>query len=146
MSQADTPNATRHAQPCGGPDNDHDGCGVTFPRMSPETLLCQLCKKLKKQGLTEDEVLRLKVLIAKTKTQLDSDQTFQETLKQCFQCGICGTHIGDPCGSCKRRGQQRPKSLLRMLVIHELTPILQHTKKMVHLTQKLQHCGLVDAT
>jgi hypothetical protein len=74
MSQGDTTGA-RHAQPCGGADNDHDGCGVIFPQMSPEALLCQLCKKLKKQGLTEDEVLRLKVLISQTEMLLDSDQT-----------------------------------------------------------------------
>ncbi|KAG1879843.1 hypothetical protein F4604DRAFT_1954189 [Suillus subluteus] len=88
MSQAHTTSACP-AQPCGGPDNDHDGCGVIFPQMSPENLLCQLCKKLKKQGLTDNEVLRLK-----------------ETLKQCFQCGICGMHIGDPCRLCKRRAHE----------------------------------------
>jgi hypothetical protein len=70
MFRADT---SDHAQPCGGPDNDHDGCGVIFPQMSPETLLCQLCKKLKREGLTEDEVLRLKVQIAQTETLLDSN-------------------------------------------------------------------------
>lgn len=52
---------TLNSQPCGGLDNDHDGCGVIFPRMSPGTLLCQLCKKLKKEGLTDDEVAHLKV-------------------------------------------------------------------------------------
>ncbi|KAG2088735.1 uncharacterized protein F5147DRAFT_658605 [Suillus discolor] len=83
MSQAHTTSA-RPAQPYGGPDNDHDGCSVIFPQMLPETLLCQLCKKLKKQGLTDDK----------------------ETLKQCFQCGICGTHIGDLCGLCKHRAHE----------------------------------------
>ncbi|KAG0692692.1 kinase-like domain-containing protein [Suillus ampliporus] len=82
---------TLNSQPCGGLDNDHDGCGVIFPRMSqsPRTLLCQLCKKLKKEGLTDDEVAHLKA-----------------TMKQCFQCGICGTNMSDPCGTCKRKAHE----------------------------------------
>ncbi|KAG1782532.1 kinase-like domain-containing protein [Suillus placidus] len=71
---------TLNSQPCRGLDNDFDGCGVIFPRMSPGTLHCQLCKKLKKEGLTGDEVAHIK-------------------------CGICGTNMSDPCGTCKRKGR-----------------------------------------
>ncbi|KAG1739728.1 kinase-like domain-containing protein [Suillus lakei] len=72
---------TLNSQPCGGLDNDYDGCGVIFPRTSPGTLLCQLCKKLKKEGLTDDEVAHLK-------------------------CGICGTNMSSPCGTCKRKAHE----------------------------------------
>ncbi|KAG1839808.1 hypothetical protein DFJ58DRAFT_859119 [Suillus subalutaceus] len=73
--------------------------------MSPGTLLCQLCKKLKKEGLTDDEVAHLK-----------------GTLKQCFQCGICGMNISDPCGTCKRKGWCNISTLC--ITSSELTPVM----------------------
>ncbi|KAG2030707.1 hypothetical protein BDR03DRAFT_1016858 [Suillus americanus] len=78
-----------NSQPCGGPDNDDDGCGVIFPRVSPGTLLFAHLKG---------------------------------TLKQCFQCGICGTNISDPCGTCKRKGWCNISTLC--ITSSELTPVM----------------------
>lgn len=33
-------------QPCGGTDNENDGCGIVFPRLSPAATLCGHCRKL----------------------------------------------------------------------------------------------------
>ena len=41
-----------NTDPCGGADNEGDGCGVVFPNMAHGGLHCSLCKKLKVAGLT----------------------------------------------------------------------------------------------
>jgi len=38
--------------PCGGFENENDGCGVTFPRMATHVSHCALCKKLKAPGIS----------------------------------------------------------------------------------------------
>ncbi|KII83300.1 hypothetical protein PLICRDRAFT_180562 [Plicaturopsis crispa FD-325 SS-3] len=47
--------------------------------------LCAMCVKLSAPDLTDDERLHL-----------------EKSLKQCGQCGLVGTRIVDPCGTCKR--------------------------------------------
>lgn len=35
-----------NVEPCGGPDNESDGCGMAFPGLPLGTILCPLCKKI----------------------------------------------------------------------------------------------------
>ena len=60
MMSMPTPSSQLDAQPCGGPDNEADGCGMTFPRMSPESILCPWCKKLM-NAVTEVDKERIQV-------------------------------------------------------------------------------------
>ncbi|KAF8512231.1 hypothetical protein JB92DRAFT_3117268 [Gautieria morchelliformis] len=73
-----------HAVPCGGADNDLDGCQHTFPHATTD--LCRKCKKLSEMTL------------------LDIDR--ERVLKQCTQCGVFGTYITDLCGTCETKAQK----------------------------------------
>lgn len=50
-----------NSDPCGGVDNEHDGCGVVFQRMVSGGLLCPLCRKLNAPGLSPEAKAGLKV-------------------------------------------------------------------------------------
>lgn len=50
-----------NTNPCGGPDNEGDGCGVVFSRMLSGGLHCALCRKLKAPGLTAETIAGLVV-------------------------------------------------------------------------------------
>jgi hypothetical protein len=50
-----------NADPCGGVENENDGCGVIFPRMALDTVLCPLCKKLKVPDLSPEAFATLQV-------------------------------------------------------------------------------------
>ncbi|KAM6501453.1 hypothetical protein JOM56_004467 [Amanita muscaria] len=76
----------KNTEPCGGPENIHDGCGMIFERWPPGSTLCSMCKKLKNTDITREEALNL-----------------QDTLTQCESCGLCGTNIRNPCGTCLRK-------------------------------------------
>jgi hypothetical protein len=47
--------------PCGGVENENDGCGVIFPRMALDTVICPLCKKLKVPNLSQEALATLQV-------------------------------------------------------------------------------------
>jgi hypothetical protein len=49
--------------PCGGDENENDSCGVIFPRMALDTVLCPLCKKLKVYCLTQEALVTLQVTL-----------------------------------------------------------------------------------
>jgi hypothetical protein len=51
-----------NSDPCGGADNEGDGCGVVFPNMAPGGSHCSLCKKLKAPGLTAEAKAELLVI------------------------------------------------------------------------------------
>lgn len=44
---------------CGGADNEQDGCGIVFPRQSPEAPLCSLCRKLLNANSPNEKALIL---------------------------------------------------------------------------------------
>ncbi|KAF8529920.1 hypothetical protein JB92DRAFT_3106611 [Gautieria morchelliformis] len=75
-----------HAVPCGGADNDLDGCQRTFPRATTD--LCRKCKKLSETTL------------------LDIDRERVLAMKQCAQCGVFGTYITNPCGTCETKARK----------------------------------------
>src|ERR1700692_3542797 len=87
-------------EPCGGLDNVDDGCGMVFRRRTSAGCYCPLCKKLKVPGLSEEAKAEIKVpsslLSMACLLKLN-----QEKMVQCSECGLCGTTIGDPCGTCK---------------------------------------------
>lgn len=49
--------------PCGGPDNINDGCGVIFGHLPPGGSLCPLCKKLKDADPADVEKLQVSARI-----------------------------------------------------------------------------------
>ena len=92
--------------PCGGVENESDGCGVIFPRMPLDTIHCPLCKKLKAPNLSREALATLQVsptLCACLSMNIEHFE--QETLHQCMECGLCGTMLKSPCGTCKRKGE-----------------------------------------
>jgi hypothetical protein len=51
-----------NTDPCGGADNENDGCGVIFARRTLATgAHCPLCTKLKVPGLSTEAKVELKV-------------------------------------------------------------------------------------
>jgi hypothetical protein len=46
---------------CGGPDNELDGCGVSFRRMTAD--ICALCKKLRAPGQSAEQCAALRVCV-----------------------------------------------------------------------------------
>lgn len=48
-----------NTDPCGGVDNELNGCMVVFPRMEPGGTLCMRCTKLHKSELSEDDRARI---------------------------------------------------------------------------------------
>ena len=60
--------------PCGGVENEDDGCGVIFPCMPLGTMHCPLCKKLKVPNLSPEALATLQVtpmfLISLSKNEL----------------------------------------------------------------------------
>lgn len=51
--------------PCGGIDNENDGCGVIFVRRTlANGAHCPLCKKLKIPGLSAEAKVELKVPVS----------------------------------------------------------------------------------
>ncbi|THH30819.1 hypothetical protein EUX98_g3365 [Antrodiella citrinella] len=75
--------------PCGRNNNIDDGCMRIFSAMvvTDDTVivLCQLCKKLREAAP-------------------ESAAQIESTYKQCDGCGVCGTRVTNPCGSCERQG------------------------------------------
>jgi hypothetical protein len=52
-----------NTDPCGGADNENDGCGVIFVRRTlANGAHCPLCTKLKVPGLSAEAKVELKVL------------------------------------------------------------------------------------
>ena len=90
--------------PCGGVENENDGCGVIFPRMPLDTIHCSLCKKLKAPNLSREALATLQVSLMPAMCLLN-EHFEQETLHQCMECGLCGTMPKSPCGTCKRKGK-----------------------------------------
>ena len=50
-----------NTDPCGGPENVNDGCGMIFPRRTAGGSHCPLCKKLKVPGLSVEAQAELQV-------------------------------------------------------------------------------------
>jgi hypothetical protein len=50
-----------NSDPCGGVENENDGCGVIFPRMALGALICSLCKKFKVPNLSQEALATLQV-------------------------------------------------------------------------------------
>jgi len=50
-----------NTDPCGGLDNEDDGCGMVFPCRTLTGSHCPLCKKLKVPGLSSEAQAELKV-------------------------------------------------------------------------------------
>lgn len=95
-----------NSDPCGGPKNVNNGCQVVFPRMEPGGGLCFLCIKLQDPvncALDKEEIRVCVLVIALLCSSLNSTQ---RNYVQCGECGICGTTVTDPCGTCRRAGEQ----------------------------------------
>jgi hypothetical protein len=50
-----------NTEPCGGVDNEGDGCGVVFARRILTGPHCPLCKKLKVPGLSAEAKVEIEV-------------------------------------------------------------------------------------
>lgn len=120
------------APPCGGFDNEKDGCQQTFLRGKFLDLLCALCKKLKDERLSQSEKAEIEVRSYTNENPsgyiLTNSPGFpQANYTQCATCGVCGTRIKNPCGSCKRA---RRSSIFFFVAILSLTlTILVHEEK-----------------
>jgi len=90
-------------EPCGGLDNVDDGCGMVFRWRTSAGCHCPLCKKLKVPGLSEEAKAEIKVP-SSLLSMACLLKVNQEKMVQCSECGLCGTTIGNPCGTCKRLG------------------------------------------
>ncbi|KJA24709.1 hypothetical protein HYPSUDRAFT_53522 [Hypholoma sublateritium FD-334 SS-4] len=75
--------AGSNSVPCGGEDNEKNGCQEIFPRNTAD--MCQKCKKLNAVGVSEADIKNMENFIV------------------CSQCGICGRNIANPCGTCRRK-------------------------------------------
>jgi hypothetical protein len=47
--------------PCGGLENEYDGCGSIFPRMGSDSNICNKCKRLNEAGFDQTKIEALKV-------------------------------------------------------------------------------------
>ncbi|KAJ7030548.1 hypothetical protein C8F04DRAFT_1263844 [Mycena alexandri] len=74
--------------PCGGLENIHDGCQGIFPYSNPARTLCFKCEKLSGADLS------------------DADRVKFGAYKSCSQCGVAGTQVANPCGTCKIRAMK----------------------------------------
>ena len=92
-------------EPCGGLDNVDDGCGMVFQRRTFTGSHCQLCKKLKVPGLSDDVKAEIMVANSLLSIQLPSLNVNQDKMVQCSEYGLCGTTISDPCGTCRHIGK-----------------------------------------
>ena len=90
--------------PCGGRDNVSNGCQVVFPRMEPGGRLCFLCVKLQNPELSGAAKDEIRVSSLSRCRQSFRQLVLQDTYVQCNECGICGTVVTDPCGTCRRAG------------------------------------------
>nr|VWP02501.1 Reducing polyketide synthase FUB1 (EC (Fusaric acid biosynthesis protein 1) [Ganoderma boninense] len=75
----------KNEAPCGGLDNVDNGCQMVFVRMEPGRKLCFLCVKLKDSANSGANIAEIRA-----------------SYTQCGECGICGTTVTDPCGTCRR--------------------------------------------
>ncbi|KAF8463944.1 hypothetical protein JB92DRAFT_3065314, partial [Gautieria morchelliformis] len=75
---------TDNVTPCGGHDNEHDGCQTTFRRSLKKNLLCKKC-----------------VVLQAPMSDMDKERIMN--LTQCKDCGIYGTRVTSPCGTCKAK-------------------------------------------
>ncbi|KAF8523406.1 hypothetical protein JB92DRAFT_2884773 [Gautieria morchelliformis] len=75
---------TDKVTPCGGHDNEHDGCQTTFRRSLKKNLLCKKC-----------------VVLQAPMSDMDKEHIMN--LTQCKDCGIYGTRVTSPCGTCKAK-------------------------------------------
>ncbi|KIM30608.1 hypothetical protein M408DRAFT_288243 [Serendipita vermifera MAFF 305830] len=67
------------AVPCGGRDNEANGCRKLFPKLAGD--VCHKCKRAKRTTSAEERNLVL-------------------MMSQCSSCGISGDFVTDPCGEC----------------------------------------------
>ena len=82
-----------------------DGCGMVLKRRTSVGSHCQLCKKLKVPRLSEDIKADIKVATSLLSMSMASLNLNQVQMVQCSKCGLCGTTIWDPCGTCKCLGK-----------------------------------------
>lgn len=90
--------------PCGGIDNEKNGCQEIFPRNTSD--ICQKCKKLNATGISEADINNIENASVSPFFCLSFIHCFI-ALKfiVCSQCGICGRNIANPCGTCRRKGK-----------------------------------------
>ncbi|KAL0952448.1 hypothetical protein HGRIS_006717 [Hohenbuehelia grisea] len=74
----------KNTLPCGGENNVDDGCGMIFEHMPIGNKLCNLCLKLKDFDSKEET------------------DKFRDSIVQCEVCGLCGSSLRNPCGTCRR--------------------------------------------
>ncbi|KAF8511042.1 hypothetical protein JB92DRAFT_2936599, partial [Gautieria morchelliformis] len=77
---------TDNITPCGGHDNEHDGCQMTFRRSLKKNLLCKKC-----------------VVLQAPMSDMEQGAYYGlwfTNLTQCKDCSIYGTHVTSPCGTC----------------------------------------------
>ncbi len=94
----------KNTLPCGGENNVDDGCGMIFERMPIGNKLCNLCLKLKDFN-SKEEADKFQVSYSACIFVVEWHlATHQDSIVQCEVCGLCGSSLRNPCGTCRRLG------------------------------------------
>src|SRR5882762_10275684 len=94
---------------------------------------CSLCKKLKRTGLSAAEIEQISV----SHYEIDMKYTLtylQESHKQCSECGLAGTNVKDPCGTCKHLGKSCYLQIQQTLDICALQEMRKRTYPILRVT------------
>jgi hypothetical protein len=87
--------------PCGGINNQLDGCQGDFPLLELSQPKCHKCKLIE---VAQSEAELEKALVHSSFViVLETSNNRQQALQQCGLCGTAGRYMKDPCGTCARQ-------------------------------------------